>query len=228
VYLLENDRSLVLVDCGTRGGLAPVQANLERVGVDCRDVHDLVLTHSHWDHTEAAADWQARSDGLRTHLNSIGHEYLSRGDHRLVGYHVNPAPHSFQAFSVDHAVCDNETFRVGSFSAVAQHLPGHTPDSTLYTIRLDGLVVGFCGDIVFRPRRGEGPLLGQLCSLWLSNLDDYVASLRRMLDVRIDLLLPGHGEPVRGANAVREAVTATLELATALARDERVRENAGI
>jgi hydroxyacylglutathione hydrolase len=228
VYLLENGGSLTLIDCGTLQGLPSVHANLARLGVDGRRVDDLLLTHSHWDHAEAAATWQAESAGLRTHLNNVGDAFLRRGDHRLVGYQLNPPPHGFDVFRVDHAIGDNETFQLGSMKTNAHHLPGHTPDSTLYTFRLDGHTVGFCGDILFQPRPDSGPVLGQLCSLWMSNLDHYVESLRRMLKIQIDLLLPGHGEPVRGAGAIRHAVTATLELAAELAQDDRVRENVGI
>jgi glyoxylase-like metal-dependent hydrolase (beta-lactamase superfamily II) len=92
----------------------------------------------------------------------------------------------------------------------------------------DGITAGFCGDIVFRPREHEGPLLGQLCALWLSNLDHYVESLRRLLDIHLDLLLPGHGDPVRGREQIRAATEQTLELALTLAADKQLRENLGV
>jgi glyoxylase-like metal-dependent hydrolase (beta-lactamase superfamily II) len=228
VYLLQDSDSRVLVDCGTRAGLSSLRVNLGHVGVDGRTVHDLVLTHSHWDHTEAAAEWQTEAGDLCTHLNRVGDSFLRGRDHRLIGYQLNPPPYSFDAFRVDHAVGDTETFQLGSMQATAYHLPGHTPDSTLYTVAIDGHTVGFCGDIVFRPRPDGGPVLGQLCSLWMSNLDDYVASLRRLRELQIDVLLPGHGDPVNGAGVVQRAITDTLELAAELAQDERVRENLGV
>jgi glyoxylase-like metal-dependent hydrolase (beta-lactamase superfamily II) len=228
VYLLENSGSRVLIDCGTKNGLASVRANLAHLDADCRSVDDLLLTHSHWDHAEAAAKWQADSVGLRTHLNSVGDAFLRRGDHRLVGYQLNPPPPAFEVFRVDHTVGDDETFELGRFRASAHHMPGHTPDSTLFTVHLDGVTVGFCGDIVFQLRPNGRPVLGQLCSLWMSNLDQYVESLRRMLAIPIDLLLPGHGGPVHGAVAIRQAVAATLELAVELAEDERIRDNVGV
>jgi glyoxylase-like metal-dependent hydrolase (beta-lactamase superfamily II) len=228
VYLLEHSGSKVLIDCGTRRGLSSVRAKLARLGGDCRSVDHLLLTHSHWDHAEAAASWQAESLRLRTHLNSVGDAFLRRGDHRLIGYQLNPPPLDFEVFRVDHAVGDDETFELGGITASAHHLPGHTPDSTLFTVRLGGITAGFCGDIVFQPRRNGSPVLGQLCSLWMSNLDQYVDSLRKMLEIPIDLLLPGHGGPVLGAVAIRQAVTATLELAGELAKDERIRDNVGV
>ena len=71
-------------------------------------------------------------------------------------------------------------------------------------------------------------MLGQLCSLWLSNLDDYVASLGRLERLDLDRLLPGHGTPIAGRDQVRAAVKATRALAEALAADLRVRANLGV
>jgi len=228
VYLLSLGKGHALVDCGTLAGLPLLQANLNRLDPCAAETTDLLLTHAHWDHSEAAASLQADRPGLRTHLNSIGSEHLERGDHRLVGYQITQPPHHFRPFRVDHKVLDNAIGTVGAEPFTAYHLPGHTPDSTLYTLRRDGLNVGFSGDIVFQCRAAEAPVLGQLCSLWLSNLDDYVVSLRRLLEIEIDLLLPGHGDPVRGRKHVQQTILQTLALAIELAGDKRVRENVGV
>jgi glyoxylase-like metal-dependent hydrolase (beta-lactamase superfamily II) len=227
VYLLTTGASHVLIDCGTRTGFPAIRANLERLGFDGSQIRDLLLTHSHWDHSEAAAQWQAEND-VRTHLNSVGRAFLDRGDHRLLGYQIGPPPHDFDVFDVDHGVDDGETFQLGAIVATAYHLPGHTPDSTLITAEHGGMTFGFCGDIVFHPRQEDGPILGQLCSLWLSNLDHYIDSLQRMLELDIDLLLPGHGNPVCGKRETRLATEQTLRLAEVLAHDRRLRENVGI
>lgn len=228
VYLLRTCDTTILVDCATLTGLPGITAKLGQLGVTLQEVDELLLTHSHWDHTEATAAVQTAAPDARTHLNSIGQAFLERGDDRLVGYQITPPPHSFGPFRVDHGVNDHDEFEFGSTRATAYHLPGHTPDSTLYTISTDGITAGFCGDIVFQPREHDGPLLGQLCTLWLSNLDHYVESLRRLLDIHLDLLLPGHGDPVRGSEQIKSATEQTLELALALAADKQLRENLGV
>jgi glyoxylase-like metal-dependent hydrolase (beta-lactamase superfamily II) len=229
VYLLRTTDATILVDCATLTGLPAVTTNLDQLGVALQEIDELLLTHSHWDHTEATAAVQtAAASHARTHLNSTGEAFLERSDHRLVGYQITPPPHPFEPFRVDHGVNDREEFEVGGARAIAYHLPGHTPDSTLYTITVDGITAGFCGDIVFQPRSSDGPLLGQLCTLWLSNLDHYVESLRRLLDIHLDLLLPGHGDPVRGSEDIESATQQTLEVALALAAEKRLRENLGV
>ena len=225
VYLVRAGGADVLVDCGTLGGFDSIKRLLDQLEASPTD---LIVTHSHWDHTEAAARWQHELPSLVTHLNSTAVAFLNRGDHRLVGYEINEPPHDFETFYVNHGVADREAFSIGECLFTAHHLPGHTPDSTLYTVELSGRTIGICGDIVFAPRAGLGPVLGQLCTLWLSNLDEYVDSLRRMAELDLDVLLPGHGAALVGRTQVAAAVESTLELADALAKDARLRENVGV
>jgi hypothetical protein len=77
-------------------------------------------------------------------------------------------------------------------------------------------------------RSGGLRALGFLCALWLSNLDDYVASLRRLEELGLDLLVPGHGAPVRGREAVREAARVARAAAEAYAADPSLRDNFGV
>jgi hydroxyacylglutathione hydrolase len=228
VYLLALDGAVALVDCGTRGGRDEVTRNLRSLGVEPDSLSDLLLTHSHWDHTDAAAAWQAVLPALHTHLNRVGASFLARADHRLVGYQLQQPAFAFEPFSVDHEVADGETFELGGAGVTARFVPGHTPDSTLYTLELEGRVIGISGDVMFAPRLGRETVLGQLCTLWLSNLDEYVESLRRVAEVPIDVLLPGHGDVVVGRRHVAAAHRVTLELAESLAADRRIRANVGI
>ena len=107
----------------------------------------------------------------------------------------------------------------------ASLLPGHTPDSTAYVLEHEGLRVGVTGDVAFGPKRGGLRSLGFLCALWLSNLGDYVASLRRLEAIELDLLVPGHGAPVRGREAVREAVGTARATAEGYAADASLVDN---
>src|SRR4051812_32990379 len=107
---------------------------------------------------KAAHGWQT-TYGLRTHLNAVGSEFLGRGDHRLVGSVLHGPQYPSRPFTVDHPVDDDETFRVAGVSMTARFLPGHTPDSTLYTFELDDTLVGVCGAIR-SPRMHQQGVLG--------------------------------------------------------------------
>ena len=227
VYLLRGAGAHALIDCATIAGRPQIETNLRDVGVQPAELSELLLTHSHWDHTQAAHGWQV-AYGLRTHLNAVGSELLGRGDHRLVGSHLHGPEYPFMPFTVHHPVADGEAFHVAGVPMTARFLPGHTPDSTLYTFVLDGTVVGVCGDIAFGNNELRTYSLGLLSNLWQSDLDQYVRSLRRLAQTPIDLLLPGHGAPVAGRDAVRTATKATLAIAERLAGDPDVRRNTGM
>ena len=224
VYVLRGPAGAVLVDCGHLAGQAAIAANLPATGVALAELGDLLLTHSHWDHTQAARAWQSEH-GLRTHLNACGAEFLARGDLRLVGTPLHGPDFPFEPFAVDHAVADGERFALAGIAVQAHWLPGHTPDSTAYVFEHDGQRVGIAGDVAFGAKGGGTSALGFLCALWLSNLNDYVASLRRLDALALDLLVPGHGAPVHGREAVRDAVRAACATAEAYAADPSLRDN---
>jgi metallo-beta-lactamase class B len=226
-YLLRPDGAGVLIDCGTLAGRGHVEANLRDAGQAPAELTGLLLTHSHYDHAQAASEWQERYH-LPTHLNATGAAFLGRGDHRLVGHHVHGPAYAFSPFAVDHEVSEGETFELGGLAVTAHFLPGHTPDSTLYTFEHEGVRVGICGDIAFGPTSDGAAVIGLLSILWLSDLDRYLESLRQLAGTPIDLLVPGHGEPVVGRERVSEAIAASLAIVSELAGNAMVRSNLGV
>ena len=223
-YVLRGPAGAVLVDCGSPEGRPAIAANVGATGVA---VDELLLTHSHWDHTRAARAWQVER-GLRTHLNARGAESVAAGDLRLVGAPLHGPGFPFEPFAVDHAVVDGERFELAGIAVEAHFMPGHTPDSTVYVLVLDGVRTGIVGDVAFGPKAGRLGALGFLCALWQSDVDDYVASLRRLGALELELLVPGHGAPVRGRERVREAVGAALATAERYAADPSLRDDVGL
>jgi glyoxylase-like metal-dependent hydrolase (beta-lactamase superfamily II) len=203
-YLVRLKDGPVLVDCGTPVGSAAIKANIRKAGFDPGGITDLMLTHSHDDHAGAAFAWQ-RDYGIRIHLGETGAEHLERGDKRLLGG-------EYDSFEVDHRVRDNEEFQVAGSVVRATSAPGHTPDCVLYTCELDGRFVGFSGDVCFAPADWDPMpgIVGTLGAPWKSNLTDYRESLKRMLRIEMDVLLPGHGFIVTGKEAVHKTVAAAL------------------
>jgi len=210
VYLIKLSETAVLIDCGYVKYKTQIEANIRETGVRPESLSDLILTHSHWDHSEAASAW--REDyGLRLHANALGAERLRCGDLRLTGAPRQGPDFAFPTYAVDDPVADGQEVEIGGTKFIARWLPGHTPDSTLITAEIDGKRVGFCGDITFsRNAAGKLGTVGWLCMLWQSSLRQYKDSLEQMSRMTFDLLLPGHGNPVVGAEGAQQAVAASL------------------
>jgi len=132
--------------------------------------------------------------------------FFDRKDSSLLGYVGGP-------FHVDHRVRDGEVFQVAGTVVTATFVPGHTLDSTLFTLKLNGQIVGFSGDLVFGPAdwNEEGGGLGAMRTLWKSSLSDYRDSLKRVLEMKIDILLTGHGHIISGSDNVLKELTSALK-----------------
>ena len=84
------------------------------------------------------------------------------------------------------------------------HLPGHTPGSAALFDHHSGVL--FTGDVLY-----DGELLDELPE---SSIDDYVASMRRLLDLDATMAYAGHEQPLSGDD-VRRLGTAYLTRRTA-------------
>ena len=124
----------------------------------------ILCTHTHIDHSPAAVALRKAS----------GAQILGR-----------PAPAGQDAtFSPDRILSDQERFAVGRLSLKAIHTPGHASNHLCYLLEDTGML--FTGDhvmqgstVVINPPDG--------------NMQQYLASLERLLGIDIAILAPGHG-----------------------------------
>jgi len=211
VYLLRMAAGYALADCGTIEGKVCIEGNVAELAIASDQVTDLLLTHSHVDHTEAAAQWQS-THHVRVHLHAAGAEHLARGDTCLLGHVDGKSDFTHAPFHVDHAVEDGERFDVAGTEVTSFAVPGHTPDSALYVVEICGTRLGVSGDLCFAPADWDPVpgIIGALRTLWKSNLCAYAKSLKRVLQLDLDALLPGHGFAVTGRDDVRQIVSAAL------------------
>jgi glyoxylase-like metal-dependent hydrolase (beta-lactamase superfamily II) len=102
LYVLQTDTGLACIDTGWNA--TRVRRGFASLGLDMRDVHEVFLTHHHWDH--------ARCAGLFTNATVF------------IGKPESLVPEDWQQLR------DGDTVR--GVQAVAT--PGHTPDSMSYLV----------------------------------------------------------------------------------------------
>ncbi|MFL6071696.1 MAG: MBL fold metallo-hydrolase, partial [Actinomycetes bacterium] len=100
-------------------------------------------------------------------------------DYDVHGYSVTPA-------SPSHTFEDGEVIDLGDRLFEVVHLPGHTPGSTVLFERATGVL--FTGDVLY-----DGELLDELPE---SDIDAYVVSMQRLLDLDVMMAFPGHENPL--------------------------------
>jgi hydroxyacylglutathione hydrolase len=201
VYVIVTDGKLVLVDSGTAADADRIVHDIQQGGFPLSALQAIVLTHAHSDHTGSlsaliqrsqAAVWAHRSEVPYVQreqtlpaASPVMRLLLWLGD-RLSAR--QPAP------VVDRALEDGEHLELlGGLQVI--HTPGHTPGSIcLYQPERKLL---FCGDTMFNvhPITGKQGLRPAI-RMASCDMKQVYSSLRRLTELEIEMLCPGHGEPI--------------------------------
>jgi glyoxylase-like metal-dependent hydrolase (beta-lactamase superfamily II) len=201
-YLIADKDGLALVDTSTGGCSAKILEAIDALRRPARELHTIVCTHYHHDHTGNVAALRERT-GARLFVHAADAPYVDgrtpwpRSDGSLGGLAERMAPKPY-ALAVDGELHEGEVVPVAGGLEVV-HLPGHTPGNTGLYSRAGGLM--FCGDALIN-------VLGLRLSPRMVNHDHAQAkdSARKLAGFEYEILLPGHGNPVigRASEKVRE------------------------
>jgi len=237
VTAVTTDDGLVLVDVGSQFLSSAVHQTLR--GWTDLDVHTAVYSHGHIDHVFGMHRWEADAEAHgRPRPRVVAHEAVAdRFDRyiRTAGYN---AAINRRQFGVDDLEWPTEyrypdrTFRdrldleVGGVRAELRHDRGETDDSAW--VWLPDRRVLCTGDLfIWASPNAGNPQKVQRYPL------EWAAALRRMLDLYDapgggpEVLLPGHGYPIMGADRVRLALDETAELLESLVAQTLECMNAG-
>lgn len=195
VYLVEaGDGELLLIDCGFGTSAAAIERELA-IHAEGRPLSRILLTHSHLDHSGAAAALRERL-GARviagagdTALLDGGRVLARPGGGRPLRRLVRAARRTpvAQAIPVDDVIEGEVELAAG---LLAVPVPGHTPGSYCFMDTQRG--VAFVGDLVISHRDGLAR------PMRVANADDreYLASLTAFAERAPERGCPGHGRPV--------------------------------
>ncbi len=193
VYLINFDGHAAIIDAGCGYSDEMLLKNIASCGVVPEQVEFLLITHCHFDHTGGA---KALSESLQCKIitHELDAKYLEEGDDMVTAAKWYGA--SIQPFHVDTKISGlHENLYLGDRTIEAIHIPGHSPGSVAYLTESDGLKVLFGQDI-------HGPLDPGL----LSNREDYLKSLQRLIGLEADILCEGHFGIFKGKNEVVEFI----------------------
>jgi len=201
VFAVDLGEEIVLFDCGNGASRQQIFENMRAWGLDPGRISHCLLTHPHYDHAAGAARF--REKGIKIAAHRICAEAVRAGDARTCPYlyHRPPAPSE-----VDIEFQDEDSFSVGDFAVEVFHTPGHADGSVVYVFPWRGRKVFVTGDLV-----AESGSTG-----WSGSIDfnpkAYVQSLKKLAQMPVDILLPGHRRPAlsRGKIWVEEAMNRSI------------------
>lgn len=169
IYVVGRDEAVV-IDTGVGNPANPVWPQLEELGVAPNNVKGVVLTHAHHDHAIGAFIILQMADPK---------VYVHRLDAQYIASHIGP-----NLVKVE----DGDTIPTELWPLEVIWTPGHTKGGMCLYAREQGIL--FSGDTVF-PDGYYGAYYGESGSL-----QEMVGSLRRLSELDVEVMLPGHGWPV--------------------------------
>jgi len=179
VYLIKGDTKNVLIDTGVTAKFPALKRRLTELSLRVRDVNLIILTHEHYDHIGATAFFH-RTAVVSAHRLAANKLELQDEFVTLSKYRNQPS----KPFWVDVWLEDGSIIDLGNYELQVIHTPGHTSGCIcLYEPRA-GLL--FTGDTVF-----AGGTLSEIAVG--GNVSDYVNSVRRLSNLKIKQIYPGHG-----------------------------------
>lgn len=182
VYLVNTGDTLVMVDCGCGESLSAILENVHRMELNVKDISHLLLTHEHLPHA-GAADALGKM-GVEVLAGATAAQAVMAGDDRTAAYHYHK---EFPAAEKVRGLSDGECLTVGDCEFRTMSLPGHSPGSVAYWMPCEGQTILFCGDIV------RSPQLEGFRNRLDYDAEQYLVSLRKLLEQPPDILYPGHG-----------------------------------
>jgi glyoxylase-like metal-dependent hydrolase (beta-lactamase superfamily II) len=197
VYLVQLGDAAALIDSGTGRDHSQLSRNIAQcLGPDVR-LEYLLLTHCHFDHAGGAQ--AVRNEyGCRIVAHALDAIYLESGDNRVTG--ATRHREHLEPFAVDIRLQgQGSTLALGAGTVRALHCPGHSPGSVVYITEIIGELVLFGQDL-------QGPLHSD----FLSDEQQYLDSLTRLLNLRADLLLEGHFGIIETKEEVREFIESCI------------------
>lgn len=220
VSAFATDDGLFLVDTGSSFLAGAVHAELRTWNSQRLDT--AVYSHGHIDHVFGVPVFEAESEANGwAPPRVIAHEALPHRFDRYIktaGYNGVINQRQFQAPNLrwpteyrypDETYADVHSVEVGGRSFELHHAKGETDDHT-WTWAPDRKVL-CCGDLFIwaSPNAGNPQKVQRYPWEW-------AVALRQMIELGAEVMLPGHGYPVVGADRVRQALTDTAELLEAL------------
>jgi glyoxylase-like metal-dependent hydrolase (beta-lactamase superfamily II) len=198
-YIVVKD-GLVLVDTGLPGSERKILSYVwETLGRDPLEIHTILLTHFHVDHTGNVAALK-KAVNAKVAIHEEDAPFLSGENQipvpkarRSLLFRILRRFHRFQPVRADIILKDGDA--VAGLTCI--HTPGHTPGSTCFHDP-EGKVI-FVGDTIIT----AGGVIHGPSEEFSFDLPRGYASLEKIARLDFEVLLSGHGEPVMPGAAAR-------------------------
>ncbi len=198
-YLIDtkSDDGLVLIDPGL---YIEFIRKLEEEGFDPKDIKHCLITHAHLDHYGACHELKKFNENIEFYSHEFDAGKIEQKLDREFIWETYPG-YDYTPVKISRRIKDNEILKFGKFEFKCIHTPGHTPGAITYFLERDKLKVLFAGDIG-----------GSALKIYGGNINDYINSMQKLIDLRVDILCDGHEGVIKPAKKVSAYIHGYMKL----------------
>ena len=180
VYLIRGLKKNMMIDTGIPADFPNLKECLRYVGLEPRKINLIILTHEHFDHI-GATPYFCETAVVAAHKLAANKIQLQDEFVMMNKYFDDPV----ESIHLDIGLGDDCTIDLGNYRLRTLHTPGHS-SGCICLYEPDHRFL-FTGDTVL----AGGNLTGVYGS---GNISDYVNSLQRLSNLRVEELYPAHGK----------------------------------
>lgn len=191
VYMVDTGDGCVLIDAGCGMETHKMDEVIESHGYKLSDIKAILLSHYHGDHACGAGRIR-EATGCKVYAPAKEAVAIETGDE--IATSVGPSKGGLYPLDFSYPKCpgvigleDGDTVTVGNVTFKVFMVPGHSLCDMVMYAEIDGKKCLFTADSVF--------VCGQVLiqSLYDVSLYPYACAMKKLAELEVDALFPGHG-----------------------------------
>lgn len=200
IYLIDGGSELALIDAGVGLSGRSIMENIKKLNLESKPLKYVIATHGHIDHIGGLSYFQSLGAKIVGHALEL--DAISKGLASLTAEHYYRL--KYKPVEVDLVLQgDRQDVQVGKYTLHCLHTPGHTPGGISIYTDLSQVRVLFGQDI-------HGPF----DTAWGADLKQWKASMKKLIELKADILCEGHFGIYRPASKVQQYIEYYLDLYT--------------
>ncbi len=181
------DNTTVLFDPGLEQALPALVEDMKKDGINPEDIDIIANTHLHGDHCWADEPLKSMS-GARILLHQLQRQNFDTTVTQVANFFGMPS------FELKEDGYLDEKLTAGNLEFEILQTPGHSLDSICFYCGNEGILI--CGDVIFSGSVGRTDIPG-------GNGDQLKQSIEELSQQRVEYLLPGHMDIIKGTDKVK-------------------------